>query len=433
VGWLRHPLVVAAVLLLSAAAAVVALQEPSAPPPEADLRNGRAFIQDNLWSTEDAQYAVWVAPDGTTFAGRRSLDGQWRRVDLSTIPGNPLAIPTEDDQHNVYAIAVDSLGYVHIAGNMHGDPLRYVRSSRPGDLESLAAGEMAGPGSRVTYPRFVALPDGTLLFFRREGGAGNGAIVLDTLEPGERAWRHVGAVLDGRPTEEGVYVHPAVDPWTGTVHVFFVWRGSPEPRTTNDVGYARSRDGGRTWETSDGRRLPAPITHPTAEILIDTHPRDSGLRSISLTVDREGNPHGMATFQVPDGGRRIEHLWHDGTRWQWTEVEASVIDGRPAIAAMDDGRLWLLGASGSDLVAVEVTSDGGGELRPIGRVPQRWEVAYDTQALIRRCRVEMLVPDGSEPRVVIADLAAHDASRGAAACALGGPRGQNRTVVAHGR
>jgi hypothetical protein len=42
----------------------------------------------------------------------------------------------------------------------------------------------------------------------------------------------------------------------------------------------------------------------------------------------------------------------------------------------------------------------------LAKVPVGWEAAYDSQALARSGRLEMLIPDGSAPHVVTADLAA---------------------------
>jgi hypothetical protein len=121
-----------------------------------DLRNGQAFIQDNLWSTETGGVRRVGRHQGHPWAGKRDLDAQeWEKVDLSRLAGNPMAAPTEDDTHNVYAIAVDALGHVYIAGNMHADRLRYVRTTgwRPLLLQRR---QVAGPSSSVTYPQFVA-------------------------------------------------------------------------------------------------------------------------------------------------------------------------------------------------------------------------------------------------------------------------------------
>ena len=98
------------------------------PATQPDLRNGRAFIQDNLWTANGRQYAVWVGHDGTPYAGwRRVGGGEWHTDDLSRLDGDPLATPTAEDNHTVYALGVDAEGEVHVAGNMHNDPLRYVR------------------------------------------------------------------------------------------------------------------------------------------------------------------------------------------------------------------------------------------------------------------------------------------------------------------
>ncbi len=374
--------------------------------PRADLRNGRVFIQDNLWSTADEQYAVWTAPDGTPYAGKRGAgEVRWQIVNLARIPGNPLAAPTDDDLHNAYVIAVDSVGYVHVAGNMHNDPLRYIRSQRPGDITSWEVASVEGPVTVATYPTFVELPDGTLLFWHRQGISGDGFLLLDRLPPGERVWEHVGVFADGRPTQESAYVNDvAVDPRSGTVHVLFSWRLAGGALTTNDVGYAQSDDGGLTWETSGERAYSLPIVHETSELVIDTRDTGSGLVNHGgVTLDARGRPHGAVLFERPGGDRSFEHVWYDGRGWR-RETLGPVIDGRPAIAGTPDGKVWLLGSHGGQLVAVDVTPGSDHQRREVAPVPPGWEVAYDTQALVRDGTVEILVPDGRDPRVVTADL-----------------------------
>jgi len=375
----------------------------------ADLRNGQVFIQDNLWSAGAYQYAVWVGTDGTPYAGRRRRGGQeWKIVNLAKLRGNPLAAPTVNDTHNVYAIAVDAGGGVNVAGNMHLSPLRYVRAP-PGRLDHWATGPAPARERSVTYPAFTALPDGTLLFWRREGMAGEGAVVLDALDPGASRWRSLGVVLDGRPSGESPYLnHIAVDPRSGVIHLMFEWRSGPTVESTNDVGYARSADGGRTWETSDGTPYRLPITHASAETVIDTEPSGSGLENQGgLTVDARGRPHGLLVFDLPGEGQVLEHVWLDHGTWHHEDLTDLNLDGRSQLAGTPDGRVWLLGVRGDEVEAIDVTP--GRERAPtqeVARVPVGWETSYDDQALARYGRVEMLIPEGDRPHVVVARLPA---------------------------
>lgn len=402
----------ALVLVVSVVVAVVSVPDDG---PDADLRNGRVFIQDNLVTDGARQYAVWVAPDGTPYAGARDLDrDDWRLTNLAEIPGNPLGTPTGDDLHHVYVLGVDVRGHVHVAGNMHGDDLRYVRTTAPHDIDEWEAASLDGPSDRITYPRFVRLPDGTLLFVRRHGVAGSGATHVDRLDR-SGGWRHDGALLDGTSTDESPYLHEiAVDHERNVVHLLFEWRTGTPAVETNDVAYARSRDGGRSWETSTGARLPTPITHQSSEVVLDTPPAGSGLQNQGgLAVDAHGRPHGVVVFDPPGPDRSIEHLWHSGTGWRRDRLDGRLLDGRPAVAAPPDGSVWMVGARGGALRAIEITPGGGDRVHGLGRVPPRWEVSFDGRALADRGDLQLLVPDGTQPGLRRVQLAARSDATGA--------------------
>jgi hypothetical protein len=375
-------------------------QRPSG---KADLHNGQSFIQDDLWTAGNMQFAVWVAPDGTPFAGvRQRCATAWQQTDLATVLGNPLAAPTGNDLHDVYAIAVDSLGYVHIVGNMHGQPLRYIRSQFPREITSWQAGQMLGPSDSVTYPQFTLLPDGTLLFWYREGVAGRGRILLDALDRGKTSWRSMGTILDDGPAGESPYLHHiAVDPRSGTIHLMFEWRLDVNASTTNNVGYAQSGDGGQTWKTATGVPLPVPISNNPVSTILPTARSDSGLENGGgLTVDSHGNPHGIVVFAAPDGTRLLEHIWFDGRRWHTDSLDGKILDGRPAIAGTPDGRVWLLGTLGDRLDAVEVTPGRSHKRLQLSPIPPGWEATYDSQALALQGTIQSLVPEGARPAVV---------------------------------
>lgn len=374
---------------------------------KADLRNGRTFIQDNLWSAGDRQYAVLVAQNGTPYAAVRHRGAEgWRSADLGTLPGNPLAAPTARDPHNVYVIGVDASGGVHVSGNMHNEPLRYVRDPS-GRLREWQRGPAPSRDSSVSYPAFVGLGDGSLLFWRRVGVAGAAVEKLDVLRPDAESWTALGAVLDGRPTGESPYLHHvAVDPSSGLLHLLYEWRGTAGVEANTDVEYARSPDGGVTWERSDGSRLDLPIVHGEGDTVIATSASDAGLLNQGgLTVDANGMPHGAVTFSQPSGGLLIKHVWLENGAWQTEDLADTGFSGRPQIAGTADGRVWLLGVRDGVALAIDVTPDTDRlEEQEIGPVPDGWELSLDSQALADRGAVETLVPLGATPNVLSVDL-----------------------------
>jgi hypothetical protein len=66
-----------AISLLAFVALIVIGLSDEGPDPgtQPDLRNGRAFIQYNLWTAGNRQYAVWIGHDGTPYTGWRAVDG----------------------------------------------------------------------------------------------------------------------------------------------------------------------------------------------------------------------------------------------------------------------------------------------------------------------------------------------------------------------
>ena len=127
--------------------------------------------------------------------------------------------------------------------------------------------------------------------------------------------------------------HIAVDAATGMIDLMFEWRSDPDAATTNDVGYAQSPDGGRTWETAAGAPLALPITHNVKDTILKTAPSGSGLENNGgLTVDARGRPHGVVVFAELGGSQDVEQLWFDGRRWHRGAARRHPGRSRPAIA-----------------------------------------------------------------------------------------------------
>ena len=397
--WLRLVIVVG---VAAALFALAALWDPrTGSGRDVDPRNGQAFIQDNLWTAGDAQYAVWVGDDAQPLLGVRAAAGGWETTDLGAVGGNPLAAPTDDDTHNVYVLAVDPLGHVHVAGNMHTDQLRYIRTERPGRYDRWVTPAMGGENQSVTYPAFVALPDGTLLFFRREGLPGRGQLVLDRLPSGDTEWQHVGVIVDGIPSSEGPYFqHVAVDPDTGSIHLAWLWRQGPTSAGNNDVSYMRSDDRGASWTRSDGTPIELPAVHDTAELVLDTGSRSGLLNNGGMIVDADGRPH-----MVLQRGDRIIHLRFDGEGWIESEPIAAFTRSRPSLARGPDGTVWAIGIRGTQLAAEQIHPDVGPTVRG-SSVARGWEPTPDTQAMQLDDRIDILIAlrHVDEPLVETLDL-----------------------------
>lgn len=361
--------------------------------------NSAAFVNDNLWTEGGRQFAVWVDEQGSPVVGRRqTLEGPWETSDLGRMVGNPLGSPTPPDHHRVYVVAVDAAGYVHVAGNMHSDPLRYVRSEKPFAIDSWVRAEMVGSEEEsVTYPAFVRVPGGELLFFYRDGGAGHGDVVLNRLEAATGQWRRVGKLLDGRSSGESPYLQRiAVDRRRGVVHVVFLWRSGEDAGTNRDVSYLRSDDGGTTWRTSDGAPRALPVTHRTAEIVAPTTPRSPRLLNQGgLAVDPSGRPHAVFRVRGDDPAAAL-HVWQEGDRWR-AEALSGVdrLAGRPALTGDGVGPLRLLWTERTgDEVDLRVAGLDGGRTTgafSLGRLPVRqWEPTFDSAAADGELR--MLLP-----------------------------------------
>ncbi len=366
--------------------------------------NGVAFATDTLWTYDEMQFALWIDGDGSPIVGRRQgPDGDWRTADLGALEGNPLGAPTEQDTHNVYTLAVDERGIVHVAGNMHTTALRYVRSREPLAIDDwVAAGMVGSEEASVSYPAFVRSPTGGLLFFYRDGVAGHGDVVLNRLEARTGEWQRVATLVDGRSSRESPYLQRvAVDVERGRIHVMFVWRADADVETNRDVSYLASDDGGETWEGSDGAALALPVTHRRAEIVSRT---DEGspvlVNQGGMAVDGSGRPH--AVFLVDDppaDDARVVHVWQGADGWQASSVRGPQdLAGRPALVGTGREPLALLwterrGEDRSELRAAHLAGDRIVGAVALARLPvPAWEPTFDSTALAAHDELRTLLP-----------------------------------------
>ncbi|MDD9206627.1 BNR repeat-containing protein [Georgenia sp. 10Sc9-8] len=230
------------------------------------------------------------------------------------------------DSHNYITLATDRDGHLHVAGNMHNDPLRYWRTTTPGDVSTLQRVEnMVGPDleSAVTYPAFLEMADGTLAFRYREGGSGDGMDVFTRYDEDDRSWTGLldTPLLDGEGERNAYATRPELGP-DGDYHLAWVWRDSPTASATHTVSYARSPDL-QHWETSTGEPLTLPITLETGDVVDPVEPGGGVINNnVQVGTDPDGEPVVAYHRYDDEGNTQVYVARPDDSEsgWQNTQV-----------------------------------------------------------------------------------------------------------------
>ncbi|MES2441242.1 MAG: BNR repeat-containing protein [Pseudomonadota bacterium] len=322
---------------------------------------------DRVWSGHSVPFALAVTPRAVivayydaerrlSLASRLRRGGAWAYSKLDSVTGW--------DSHNGIAIAVDVRGRIHVAANMHNDPLIYFRSAAPGDIGTMRRVPVMAEAARerrVTYPVFLKDGAGRLVFKYRDGGSGNGNEIYNVLDAQTGRWRPLLAapLTDGEGQRNAYFVGPVLGPdrW---FHLTWVWRETPDAATNHDLSYARSRDLVH-WQRSDGTPLALPIMLASAEI-VDPVPAGRGMINNNTVVgfDPAGAP--VIAFHKFDAGGNTQVYVARRGRAGWRIAQAS--DWR--------GFRWDFGGGGTLVFRLSV-----GAPVPLGRDRIRVPVVRD--------------------------------------------------------
>jgi len=278
--------------------------------------NAVIFRKNSLFTHDNFQFIAFYDPDGRVVLGKRTLGSEDWELQTTQFTGDVL------NAHNSISIAVDGDGYLHMAWNHHNKPLNYARSTDPG---SLSMTDPIRPGSlnaehRVTYPEFYRLPDGDLLFMYRHGSSGDGFQVLHHYDLNSQTWSLLHEQLIDGLGEVNPYWQTTIDDH-GTLHLSWTWRRHPGVESNHDIAYARSKDGGKTWEKTTGEVYELPITPETAEYALRIPENSSLMNQTSMAADSQGRPY-IVNYWRPEGGSVPQYhlVFHDGDRWNVSQV-----------------------------------------------------------------------------------------------------------------
>jgi hypothetical protein len=304
------------------------------------LLNGLSFQQGAVETYNGWQYAVWYSGTGSTrrvnISRRQLPSGGWQNIEFTDYN------QTVNDDHNTISMGISTQdGAIHLSFDHHNNTIRYRKSvaglatnpgsvswtaSQFGAVQSTLGGISVTP---MTYPRFIRVPNGRLLFETRIGSSGDGDEYLYEYNNG--TWSSLGKFIEGG-TGNG-YLH-GMNYGGNRLHVTWTWRETPDWTTNHDLMYLYSDDHGRTWKNNAGTTV-SNVTQSTAGVRVWTIGQNTSLlNQEGQTVDSAGRVHVLLRSNL-SGSVRYEHYYRD-TNGTWAR---RVIPVTPANLLQDRGKI----------------------------------------------------------------------------------------------
>lgn len=281
--------------------------------------NAVIFRRNSVTTHGDTQYVAFYDADSRVTLAKRKLSASRWQIHKTQYQGKV------EDAHNSISIAVDGAGFLHMAWNHHVSRLQYCRSITAGSLELTTQLPMVGEKEqRVTYPEFYNLSDGNLLFLYRDGASGNGNLILNHFDVKAKKWARLQDRLIDGEGERNAYWQLATDR-KGNIHLSWVWRETPDVATNHDLCYAKSTDGGKSWQKSTGEMYQLPITGKSAEYVWRIPQGSELINQTSMCADADGRAF-IATYWRPQGSTVPQYhlVYHDGDKWNVSQVTRRV-------------------------------------------------------------------------------------------------------------
>ena len=318
--------------------------------------NATAFICSGLMTVGNQQFFAYYgqhqtnsayAYNGTIWIARRTVGANVWQIFRTTFTPDDIT-----DGHDVVAFGIDGSNYMHLSWGMHNaTPIHYARSTAPvTGTNSIVFGSDLGTmtgnttiETEVTYPQFLTLPNGDLLFLYRVGGPGGGSgggdTYLNRWSLAAQTWTNVNGNAQfikgywSSATNYNAYPNmPCLDA-AGNLYLAWTWRETPAYESNHDLNYAKSTTGGVTWQRYDGTPYDLPICENGGtsdanqfSIPIVSIPQNSSLiNQAGMCLDASNNPV-IATWWSPGAGtnyRRQYMVVFPGTNGVWQTRQVS--------------------------------------------------------------------------------------------------------------
>jgi len=348
------------------------------------MPNFSSATQDALVSYGGWQYLAYWDHDRRLAVARRQLPTQgWEIMRFEDYRGL-----TEDAHNSVNLGICPADGTLHLAFDHHVDDLNYrVSIAGLAEFPELHAWDVSlfgpvidtlipadGKMTQVTYPRFLATPDGDMQFVYREVSSGNGrSRIVDYdaqsgLWSNNRTWIELGDgvhddPLGGTSTSRNPYLNRIEYDDQGVLHATWTWRERAPIRYNRDIAYAYSLDQGLTWLNNDSllvadTTIGGSISIQSPQINVVELGAEWGLmNSQAQVVDGQGRVHVVMYYkEQPDTevsygnstNSKYVHYWRD-LSGVWSTQTLPTIGDRPKLIVDDADNLILVYRAGRSL------------------------------------------------------------------------------------
>ncbi|RZK51865.1 MAG: neuraminidase, partial [Pedobacter sp.] len=151
------------------------------------------FRKNALTSYKDIQYIAYYDDEQFVVLGKRKIKTQKWELLRTKYKGDA------SDAHKSISIMVDGAGILHLAWGQHNNKLNYAKAIKAGSLEmGEKLGMIGEKENKVSYPEFYKLANGDVLFFYRDGGSGNGNLMINRYQTKTQKWIRVqDNLIDG--------------------------------------------------------------------------------------------------------------------------------------------------------------------------------------------------------------------------------------------
>lgn len=273
--------------------------------------NAVVFRKNSLVTYKNIQFIAFYNQKGKLTLGKRELNSTKWEVVETAFSGNI------HDAHNCISIMVDGDGFLHVSWDHHANSLNYAHSVAPLSLQLTAKIPMTGLNeTNVTYPEFYKMANGNLIFLYRDGRSGKGNLVMNRYDVKSKTWTQLHSNLIDGEGQQNAYWQACMDK-SGTFNISWVWRGSADVASNHDMMFARSTDGGISWEKSTGEKYILPINAANAELAWSI-PRNSELiNQTSMTTDDFGNPFIASYWRSVNSAVPQYHIvYNEDNKWK---------------------------------------------------------------------------------------------------------------------